>query len=443
MKKCLMTCLLLIMLIAIIGCNENTETSYKYDLFNNDLALVCIKRSYTADKSQYGYINKKGELVFDKIFETAFPFNNGYAIVQYEENYYLINTEGEFVTEGYRYIQYNYENNLYIATDKTKEKEYLIDSSLSILCEYKLIDFFEEGLSCVTINENEKGYINPKGKLVFKCNYKRLESFSNGFAKCVNENDENVLLNKEFKVVYNAYSNEIMKAYDNIVYVRDNSTYQINVYDYNNNLIREDVSNIFGSFFSVTKLNIMVNYKPTVAYKAMHLFNGKVIEQFDEYIIGKDSLLVIQDSDIIIYDDEFEIIEKINNDSGYYTEISSDLFSEKYYIQLIKDGEIINFIFDLKNNTIERANYLNEFGLIDEIFNDYIVFESDYEYCVTTKKGKKVIDFDVYENYFITISNDGYFILGNNDWIILDEDKKVILPETDYDYIYVNDNGSW
>ena len=45
---------------------------------------------------------------------------------------------------------------------------------------------------------------------------------------------------------------------------------------------------------------------------------------------------------------EFEIIEKINNDSGYYTEISSDLFSEKYYIQLFKDGEIINFIFDLK-----------------------------------------------------------------------------------------------
>ena len=27
--------------------------------------------------------------------------------------------------------------------------------------------------------------------------------------------------------------------------------------------------------------------------------------------------------------------------------------------------------------------------------------------------------------------------------LYLDENKRVILPETDFDYVYVNDNGSW
>ena len=443
MKKHKISFLLLIILALVVGCKENNESNYKYDLFNDDLALVCIKKSYTADKSEYGYINKKGELVFDKVFESAFPFNDGYAIVKYDNNYYLINTEGEFVTEEYKYIHYNYENKVYVATDKTNEKEYLIDNSLNILCEYKMISDFEEGLTYVTINESEKGYINPKGELVFKCSYKRLENFYNGFAICVNENDENVVLNNKFKVVFNAHSNEIMKVYDSVIYVRDNETYEISVYDFNNNLIMANVSNIFGSFYAINKLNIMVNYKPTVAYQAMHLSNGKVIEQFEEYLIGYNSLLVIQDSNIVIYDEDFEVIEKITNESGYYVETCADSFNEKHYIQLIKGNEIKNYIFDLKTNSIEKANYLNNYGIIDEIFNEYIVFESDDEYCVTTKKGKKVIDYNEYENYFITVSNDGYFILGNNDWIILDENKRVILPETDFDYVYVNDNGSW
>ncbi|MBL4651886.1 MAG: WG repeat-containing protein [Flavobacteriales bacterium] len=50
-------------------------------------------------KGKMGYINPKGELVIDLVFDNAKPFENGQALVLQDDKWGLINTEGNFIAE--------------------------------------------------------------------------------------------------------------------------------------------------------------------------------------------------------------------------------------------------------------------------------------------------------------------------------------------------------
>lgn len=73
---------------------------------------------------EYTYINKRGEIMFDRRYENAYPYSDGLALVEYEDDWKYINTDGETVIDGYQDREfcraYPFENGLalvYIEND--------------------------------------------------------------------------------------------------------------------------------------------------------------------------------------------------------------------------------------------------------------------------------------------------------------------------------------
>ncbi len=101
-------------------------------------------------ESVYGYVNTSGEWEILPIFTYASPFNNGVALVLYEDFFRFIDREGEFLHDGYFEDAYNY----------------------------------SEGLAPVKLDE-KWGYIDRKGELVISSHFWQARQFSDGAAMVV------------------------------------------------------------------------------------------------------------------------------------------------------------------------------------------------------------------------------------------------------------------
>ena len=97
---------------------------------------------------KYGYINTEGKRVVDCIYDKAFDFSEGLAIVELNGKYGYINTEGKRVVD----------------------------------CIYDKAFAFREGLAVVELN-GKWGYINTEGEFVVNCIYDSANDFNDGFAK--------------------------------------------------------------------------------------------------------------------------------------------------------------------------------------------------------------------------------------------------------------------
>lgn len=77
--------------VATFGPINGHEVEQCFSYINDDLILAKL------DDDTFGYLNKKGEKAIDFKYNTAYPFNEGLAIVKKDDKTMVINTSGETV----------------------------------------------------------------------------------------------------------------------------------------------------------------------------------------------------------------------------------------------------------------------------------------------------------------------------------------------------------
>ena len=220
---------LLIILLALLpfassakifkGINEKGEVVFTIEAksispFSDGLAKIRQQRLINnVWVTGYGYINTKGEIVIESIYDKAQDFVDGRAWVQKEnENYWtLIDKSGNviptkkyekvgYIIDGYSDRLAVYENGALGWIDR--------DGKEVIPCKYLGSSTFDRefGLACVMpVNSDEEmyGFINKDGEVVIPFQFKQAgtSSFHNGFCR-VSVGGKTVLINEKGETVF-------------------------------------------------------------------------------------------------------------------------------------------------------------------------------------------------------------------------------------------------
>lgn len=169
------------------------------DYFSEDLAAVMLQNN------KWGYINTSGEIQIKAIFNIAFPFKNGHAVVakpleddgyilfdssemytKLHYTYYVIKVNGKYVfkmdTYGANQIS---DDGVLAITDPEDENTwalYNIKSKIYHKTIYKDIGGFFEGFARAKDEDWQSCYINSDGKMILTTDFDTIGDFSEGLA---------------------------------------------------------------------------------------------------------------------------------------------------------------------------------------------------------------------------------------------------------------------
>lgn len=139
---------------------------------------------------KFGYLDKKGNIVIDFIFDGAFDFRNGYAIVCLGSVYGIIDTKGQYVVNPqYDELNYAYSEksgkNLFVAEKDSKtgyidEKgNTVIDFIFDYIVWYDdTAEFLEDKYAVVEVN-GKRGAVDTKGNYIIEPKYEDLFYYGN------------------------------------------------------------------------------------------------------------------------------------------------------------------------------------------------------------------------------------------------------------------------
>ena len=86
MKKITTLILVLTLFFTLTGCKKNNiQTNYKFELFTDGIGFAMNS------EKKYGYINENFEVIIDFIYDDASAFNDGVALVELDDKFFLIN----------------------------------------------------------------------------------------------------------------------------------------------------------------------------------------------------------------------------------------------------------------------------------------------------------------------------------------------------------------
>lgn len=135
-------------------------------------------RAWFRTNNQYGYVNKKGEIVIAAQFDEAGDFEKGYALVKKDGKSFYINTEGKVFTDTPQELipdfSIKHADNKYFIADKAGKR--VVDLN------YDSVDDFYEGRAAVVKNK-KMGYIDTSGKEIIPCIYEEFIEHSPRFSE--------------------------------------------------------------------------------------------------------------------------------------------------------------------------------------------------------------------------------------------------------------------
>ena len=142
-------------------------------LFSSGLACV----NYNG---KWGYVNSDEFVAIDFLYDYATAFVDGYAILEYDYQFFAINSKGESLTKGYNNLKYLgggyfafYNNKGYGVID-SKDKV-VIDSVYDSIASYTNNVF-------ICKKDGYYGLVNKRGKELTSFVYSSISDFSNGLA---------------------------------------------------------------------------------------------------------------------------------------------------------------------------------------------------------------------------------------------------------------------
>jgi hypothetical protein len=176
---------------------------YIYD-FKNGLAAVETR------SLKKGYINKKGELVIDTIYDiNSGELSENRINVRYDFGYDFINKKGKHITNSkFKLAREFFDNRAIISVwkDNYYEKFGIINRQGKIIVEpqYKSIEYpgYSDGLVVFEGSDEQYGYMNKWGKIVIEPKFESASEFRNGLADVTLSNDKQAYINRKGKIVW-------------------------------------------------------------------------------------------------------------------------------------------------------------------------------------------------------------------------------------------------
>ncbi len=414
------------------------------------------------ENNKYGYINNKGKVLVQPIYDYADDFFGEYAIVKVKtvENntqntlYEIIDKKGNVkaTSENSSGIKYIDEYDVWVINDQLYNKKLKLISGNGTTVDYLDSGYFEWENKL----KRTAGVMNYKGKKTYTYNLTSDEDYLNAEVSdtyglldenyCIIslKNKTSGIINcKTGKVVYNfggysisdedynVFTIEKAESYDfistifiknnKIAYQTDNKNIEVEYYG-DNYLVLEDDSKSYSEQYSYLNLktNVSSKEKPTIekiselsawqkssAIKEFSCDNGKGLMKKDKVV------LACEYSDI----DYFGIL------------LSNYLDSKgKRYIMAEKGDK--TYLINVKN--MKPVQEFNSKSVYDSSYSTFIYY--------TDGTSKNKIVYNLLSKKTITVDKDSDLDVGSN-YITITKDKKTDYYNTDLKLIYTVDNN--
>lgn len=420
MKK--MMIVVLILSFLLVACQKNDDS--RNLLFNSD--LIAVEKD-----GKIGYINQNEEVIIEFIYDEATAFHMGTAIVKKDDNYYLIDDEGNMLTnEGYIWLYKSEENNQVFY--KKNGKVGLLSESGEIITDplFDHIIPFSEGVAWYYQNDLY-GLIDSSGDIIIEPTYKQVRPFRNGYSVVMIDQllglidkEGQVILNFEYYQMYDVNDYDQLVVSDSYTNITDRIYQLIDVKT--KEVLIDDAYSIEHSTGPVYHV---VNENEQYLY---HYKNG-ILEDFPHEISGFLSIYAMSLSiDSVEYDvllnEDYEIVYQVPSENALL--FITDHMDDKG--------------FAILENSDDQVNVYTLDGMI-ELDVDYVMSYNDKEIIVKKNNlwgiydnnGNVLLDF-TYES--IKKFDDGYYLGYLDDGVIvLDKNYTPIFDES-YENIYTHFN---
>ncbi len=126
----------------------------------------------------WGYLNTNGELAIGLKYEKALPFDNGFAVVRKNGDFFVINKTGdEFVVDGAIDCKGFSEG---LAPYRASDKKFGFvgtDGKVIIKAQFSSVGYFSNGLAWAKTMDRKVGFINKKGEWVIEATFVAAKNF--------------------------------------------------------------------------------------------------------------------------------------------------------------------------------------------------------------------------------------------------------------------------
>jgi len=152
----------------------------------SDLFPIFVRQGKSRTRFKVGYINNKGQVVIDPIFDEGTRFYEGLAAVKVKGRWGVINASGNFVIQLALWNWCRFRDSL--ASLATRNGKYgVIDRAGNFVVEpkYDYVGPFEEGLALIRVGECEReryGFIDKAGVEIIPPKLHGAKGFSEGLA---------------------------------------------------------------------------------------------------------------------------------------------------------------------------------------------------------------------------------------------------------------------
>lgn len=178
--------------------------------FSEGLVAVANRKDKEASRGNllFGYVNKKGEFVVNLQFREAAPFSEGLAAVSDGEKYGFIDKKGSYVINPQFRRTGNFREGL--APVKQGDSWGFIDKkgTFAINPQFQQAFAFSEGLAAV-LSGHQFGFVDKEGKFVINPQFGVALPFTNGFAIVLGGGNKAGFINKEGKYLVNPQFDDV------------------------------------------------------------------------------------------------------------------------------------------------------------------------------------------------------------------------------------------
>lgn len=199
------------------GQAQKLSKDYTYGNFSNGLAPIMHKK-----KKKWGYINTRGKIVIETIYDTACNFSNNVALVKRKGDYRYITPKG-----GRRSIEVPTMQELKYVNGLAKIKRAhgvgFINGNYEVLpvIAKDATDFNENGIAVLLMFDNSVQYINKDGRVLVRGEYDRVGNFCNGLA-WVNKNNKYGYIDMSGKMVIDTIFTSATDFNEGVAFVQHN-----------------------------------------------------------------------------------------------------------------------------------------------------------------------------------------------------------------------------
>lgn len=418
MKKILIIIVLFVCCLCLIGCNKKSTSRLKEDNLFHD-GLACVQ---SIDNELYGYIDNKGNVIIDFIYDDAIPFYHGVAIVKKDGVEYLIDKSGNRVGNNtFEYlnqitVDYDYTTWLDLYAGCIDGLVYLVNIQGEIISSgYRDISLSSSDnfIQVRFADEYKEGYIDLNGNEI-TYRYSSAYSFHDGFAEVIIDGEE-CIINTNFEILFKTKDKKIYTYTDKVVVLKDDLSFdEFIVVDYQNNIIFNETASGTGAYELEKDFGVRLIKDGKINFYG---FNGKNILDIADYFTTKEYLFILsKDHYVTAYDKDLNKIKSIKADDdvksikGKYNEYSGKTYVNIMYNEL---PSINTEHFEFSNNKFKKLNISESYEIGNcRNKNYYILYDYDFS--------KDSVFYTKYVRYQIYNLNDELIFDVNPDYTLQD-----------------------